>query len=276
MYRLKCSIVLIAITLLPGCNEDTAKGWKEVLANCSDTDLHSSKDVLYFGISNNLGPGTVWKIDDAGNYDLRANYEDYPKLGEFTNRGNSHNCDGSYKTSFSGGAALGLSTKVVPISGEVKADLENVSNMTVSADNVAWDEVRGIPYEKYINSLESDDPLKIDLKDRADRHVMKKALRVQGYKVILEFEKSVGGEVQAKYTGPIGNLGQGEFNPKLNGKWTSDRKLEVTAEEEFYIAGRFAPYEADGFSSAGVAIGEDTVEITNQSNISYAPIKEPR
>src|SRR5215472_10869941 len=86
----------------------------------------------------------------------------------------------------------------------------------------------------------SDMNVKNDVQGK-NRLLMRRALRVNGYKAVLDFDTSLKPEIQAKYSNKLlGVATVGDVGAQFNANWTKDDKLELTATDGVYVAGEFA------------------------------------
>ena len=69
MKRYALVLSIVACVVLFGCPKPPQRSWVEAIQDCGKTDINSDK-ILYFGPSNNVGPGSVWRetFDDNKNH----------------------------------------------------------------------------------------------------------------------------------------------------------------------------------------------------------------
>ncbi len=242
-----------------GCNGTSSqRATKSVTDSCADDQLRSNA-VLYFGPSNQIGPGSIWtRLGVNGGYqpqwrvgDLEL---DYLKIVQ---PGKAFECDFSKNSTFTAGGGLSVLSQAAKVSAEVKSDFARAKTIKVSASDVAWDTVVAGPFLVQLKGI-SDPAIKKDVFS-TNRLVVRRALRLSGYKATLEFDTSLKPEIKAKYDGvKLGALKVGEVGAQLNAKWTNDEKLELTAADEVYVAGEFAELINGEFVSTKG--GADTVQ----------------
>lgn len=249
-------LLLICIcACLHGCVQDTAKeAWNVIVKNCAGSDLTGGA-IQYFGPSNNVGPGSVWRPGPDGGYRLRYSLGDMPGEKNFITRGEPYKCDGSKTTSFGLNAAVGLTTSLAPVSAELANDLKKAKSIEVQAQIIAWDLVREGPFESYIKTLPASSGVRDDL-NRGDRLVLYRALRVSGYTAQLKFSASDAASLKAKYSGPLPKALTGDIGAQLSANWADDTTLKLTSSSDCYIAGELAPYSSAGFAIGGSIFGK--------------------
>jgi hypothetical protein len=232
--------MLGAMLLLSGCPNNSSNVIKPIIDSCADDHL-TSNAVLYFGPSNQIGPGSIWaRLGVNGGYQPQWRVDDlgldYLKVVQ---PGKAFQCDFSKNSTFTAGGGLSVLSQAANVSAEVKSDLARAKAIKVSASEVAWDTVIAGPYLVELNAI-VDANIKSDVYGK-NRLVVRRALRLSGYKAMLEFDSSVKPEIKAKYDGvKLGATAVGEVGAQLSAKWTTDDKLELTALESVYVAGEFA------------------------------------
>jgi len=261
--RLFKRAIMIAVVLLYGCDgsESGRALWQDVVKKCAGNDL-LGKDVLYFGPSNPLGPGSVWRKGDANNagYYVRwlpSNIDSNPNV--FIKDGTSFNCAGTSTTTTKVSPTVALQTSVVPVGANFNADFGKARKTTVTVDAAQWDQVVEGPFDQAIKALDSNNPVKIDLRS-GTRYVSVRALRITGMSADLEFSHDDALELKAKYNGPLGALGTGDLGVGFNAQWKGDTVLHLTSTAQFYVAGELRPYTSTIGLSAGRQIPFGPIE----------------
>jgi len=237
----------------PSAAEDAKTFWTSVLKNCASSDLNGNK-ILYFGPSNNIGPGSIWLTGADGGYQLRTTVTDTRALKAFLVRGTPTACSATSTTELKASAVANLEPSLGIVSGDLSIDLKKAKSLEVQADSIAWDLLQTAQYEHYVKHLRSDSIVRDDL-DRGGRLVLSRALRVTGYTASLEFSDSDAAALKAKYSGPLPKAITGEFGGKLSASWTSNNTLKLSSKSDFYIAGELSPYKSSGFAANGTPFG---------------------
>ena len=247
---MKKLLPLVAFSLLvAACDEDDVKtAWDNVLRKCVVSDL-LGYTVIYFGPSNPIGPGSIWRDDGSGGYRVRWTLDDMPGNTDFIINGNPYNCDETSPTKFSLKAALGLIGTVSPASDELSNDFQKAKNIEIKATSVAWDIIREGPYGAYVEKLPADGGVREDL-GKGDRLILYRALRVRGYSAKLEFSSEDAARLKAKYSGQLPKPLTGAVGAELSASWSEDNTLTLSSAKDVYIAGALAPYSAIGFAGA--------------------------
>jgi hypothetical protein len=246
------TITILALCFsLSGCNHDDARSaWTSVIDKCARSQLNGK--ILYFGPSNNIGPGSVWRKPEGGGFRVRYSLAEMPGNSVFITQGTPSSCDGSSETKFGTKASVGLSTSLSTASAEVQNDFQKATNIQVRAGSIAWDIVKEGPYEAYVRALPSVGGVREDLAV-GDRLVLYRALRVIGYSATLEFSTSDAAALKAKYSGVLPKSVTGDVSAEMAATWSTDNKLTLTSTGDFYLAGELVPFKPAGFASVTTA-----------------------
>jgi hypothetical protein len=238
-YPLEFLACLVACALVAGCNgpsSDTAT--KKLVAGCANSDVNS-KAILYFGPSNHIGPGSVWsRLGPNGGYQPQWRVEDLAIDKSVIDAGSVFACALAQDSKFTASGGLSVLSDVANISADVKSDFSKAKSIKVSSSGAAWDTVVAGPYMVKVAAI-ADPNIRKDIA-AANRLVLRRALRLDGYKAVLDFDTSVSPEIKAKYAGKLlGVATVGDVGAQLAAAWTNDDKLELTATDGVYVAGEF-------------------------------------
>lgn len=254
VYIKTFSVVLVLMLL--GCDgKDGRKIWKDVLQKCANNDL-LGRDVLYFGPSNNVGVGSIWRKANDGSYHpriIRAKYA--PDDNSFVIPGSNFQCEGTTISSSKISPTLALGSKLDSLNGSFGVDFNRAKKVTVQVDQLEWETLEEIPWEQKIKQLATDDPVKEDL-FKPSRYILVTALRVKGMVAKLEFSSEVAAELKTKYKGAdLGRIGTGDLDAGFTAKFTSETTLEITSPNDFYIAGELREVHGTGISGPEKLLG---------------------
>lgn len=260
--------------VLGGCNDQDAKtSWNDVTKKCAVSDLNGPH-ILYFGPSNVLGPGTIWRQADDHSLHVRYDLNDLPGTKDFMTPGNNSPCDGTSSTTFGFQAAADLTASPLAVSAGVSNDLKKATDVTVKATSMRWDTVREGPYEAYVNALPHDSMAYKEMK-AGHRLVITRALRISGFSATMTFKSSDVAGLKATYDGPLGAGVTGKLNGSLNASWSSDGKLTLTAANDFYIAGELRPYSQTGLQQHKLPLSAPAVTIPKTVKLGRDKVVRP-
>jgi hypothetical protein len=239
----RTGLSLLIVTLVCSTTSCTSPSVPDSTRNfvngCAVSDLNS-KSVLYFGPSNQIGPGSVWsRLGDSGGYQPQWRMHDLGVDTQVIQPGTRFTCDLNNSSKFTANAGLSVISSVTNASGEVKADFARGKVVKISSTGAAWDTVVAGPYKLKLKAI-ADPAIHADIAG-PNRIILIRALRLDGYRVTLDFDASVKPEIKAKYSGKIlGKETVGDVGANFTAAWTSDDKLELTAADGVYVAGEFA------------------------------------
>ena len=218
------------------------------IGDCARDDLATGQ-VVFFGLSDNLGPGTLMKRHTGKG--VRPDYfvgsiVDHP-TSAVVHRGVDWACalGDSVARAFNANSAVGI----LPVDATLNAKLARASHLDVTVDSVRWDDLLAAPFRAAIDRL-SDPSLKADLLG-GGYLVESRALVAKGITIIAVFEKSIGGEVKAALGEGRKTLRQGKVTAVVDLTWDDTTVLTITAPTEVYIAGRLTNLAAEATDPLG-------------------------
>lgn len=253
---------------LGGCNGTsvTAENAGHDFTRACAADQLQSKAVLYFGPSNQIGPGSIWsRLGAQGGYQPQWRMKDlHLNSADVVEPGKSFPCDYSKNATLTAEGGLSAFSPTANVSADLKADFARAKTIKVSASGAAWDTVIEGPYKAQLRKI-SDADMKRDIFGM-NRLVVRRALRLSGYKAVLDFDTKVAPAIKAKYDGmKLGSKMVGEVGAEFTAKWTNDEKLELSAADNVYVAGEFVDYINGQFVST--KDGKDTIQDLGDKSI---------
>jgi nucleoid-associated protein YgaU len=223
--------------LLISKGPDSRDAWKQVLSKCASTDV-IGKDIIYFGASNIIGPGSVWRQEPDGSWRLRyvlADLEpDEGRRQSLVIPNNSAGCDSSTSAEWQVKTTLPFEGQATPLSGQLSDDLKKADKITVKIKGWQLDVLKEGPFETLMGALKA--PFSEEFK-KPNRVVAENAVRVQGFAATFAFSKQIAADLQAKYQTKSITLKDGA---ELKVNWASDTQLTLASPDEFYILAGFA------------------------------------
>ncbi|CAJ48464.1 putative lipoprotein [Bordetella avium 197N] len=243
--------IVSSAALLQGCSPTIKTAWSKILERCADSDINSST-TLFFGASNTLGPGSIWrKAPEAagGGYRVRWRNHAIPDAKAWSLAGQTFTCDGINSIHLSGDAVGSFSTEILPVSGQLQTDFALAKSIKVTASKMRWNEVMEGPFEQTIAQLPDTAPIKEDLA-RPGRLVLYRALKVEGFDTTLSFDAPISAMLQGKYPNNPQMILPGHDTLSASFKWVNDSELHVSVPSGFYVAGQLVPFNTvSGFAS---------------------------
>lgn len=241
MNRIRLSLLIVALMCATASctTPNSGEGTSNFVKGCADSDLNG-KSVLYFGPSNLIGPGSVWsRLGPSGGYQPQWRMQDLGVDMQVIDQGKAFACDLSKSSKLAANADLSVISSVTNASAGAKADFSRGKVVRVTSKGAAWDTVVAGPYNAKLKAI-TDASIRADIAG-PNRIILRRALRLDGYRVTMDFDASVKPEIKAKYSGKIlGKETVGDVGANLSATWTSDDKLELSASDGVYVAGEFA------------------------------------
>ena len=236
--------------VLAGCSGGLSNASKTTAAisDCAADDFATGQ-VVFFGLSDNLGPGTIMKrytgkgvgpeyfigsiVDDPTSAVVHHGVDWACALGD------------SVARAFKANGAVGI----LPVDTTSNANLARASHIEVTVDSLRWDDLLAAPYRAAIDQL-SDPSLKAELLG-GGYLVESRALVAKGLTVTALFERSIGASVKAALGEGRKTLQQGKVTAVVDLTWGGTTALTITAPSEVYIAGRFMNLASDAAEPNG-------------------------
>lgn len=227
-----------------------AKIWRDILTSCADSALVGK--TLYFGPSNSVATGAIWRKYWRG-YGLRSTIDmiepDQVKRAALVRSENPVSCSGGGTRTFEGDASVALSSLGEPLSGSLAADMERARTTTVRVREYVLEQIVEVAYESLLSSIEG--PIGNDLAN-PNRYVQTRAFRINGLYAEIEFDRSASAEIAAKYDGKTVSVGGAEANLRVS----ADGKLVIEAEGPFYIAGELRQWKHGALAADTDGLGD--------------------
>ncbi|NEU08001.1 hypothetical protein GZH53_06720 [Flavihumibacter sp. R14] len=247
------NLLIIIILHLPAFSfsQDLKKAWKNALKSCSKNEIFA-KDALFFGPSNSIGIGSVWRRTDNGGYNPRFELADMVPdsvHSKIIKPGiKMEQCSSTKNIAWTSSISLPIVAQFFKVD-EVSASLRRARRATISLDNLALDVIKELPFEQALKSVLQRDSTNIFVKDllnNRDRLLITKAYRLTGLVVTLDYDPAVLEELKTKYSnGATVQLG-GDKGLKIEFSYTSNSQLTIKLPKEVYIAGEFSTVSGQG------------------------------
>jgi hypothetical protein len=228
---------------------DATDIWKKVLKNCAKSQQIGSQ-VLFFGISNQLGPGSVWRFETDKSIRLRFRLSDAFSSPDVQQRLVALNgvstCSGNSNTKWDLKLGLPFSTGVTPIALDVSAELSRAKKIEVSIEGFAIDNLVEVPWLEAFTNLPQDSTYRKEL-TLPGRVVAGNVVKVIGLKTTFTFGSKLSAEVKAKYKGK--NFKLGDDGATLSAGIRGDNQIEITAKGPSYLISAYSKLIGGGLGA---------------------------
>lgn len=214
--------------------DNSQQAWQAILKKCAESNLLGS-NIVYFGASNKVGPGSVWRKAKDGSYRLFYELSDLEvdpqKRASLVVINNAVGCQGSANSQWAVNLGLPFESSTTPLKLDVSADLKRARKVSVTITGYAMDELKEGPYEDLIRN----NPRLIQ--NLESFVIASNAIRITGFTADFDFPEGVAAELRPKYKDNFVSLKEGAT---LKSNWTSDTNLKMTATEPFYMLAGFS------------------------------------
>ncbi len=216
MKRLLLAFLMVFVTS-PLFAQDASTAWRKVIKRCAKTDLIGSQS-LFFGVSNTIGPGSVWRfVNDKSirlMFELSDAFPDQAAQSKMVKANNTAGCFGTSSSSWNIKFGLPFSTGATPLSLDIGALLGQAKKVTVSISGFALDDLKETDWKEAFKGLAPDNAYAKELL-QDNRLVAENAVKVTGFKAVFDYKTALSADVQAKYKGSaftLGNSSTGNTN----------------------------------------------------------------
>ena len=115
--------------------DNVRQAWYAVLGKCASTDT-IGKQAIFFGASNAIGPGSVWRQAEDGSFRLRFELSDAEpdpiKRSQMITSNNVATCQGGEETLWEFSSGLPFDGKITPVAADISADLKRATKELLS------------------------------------------------------------------------------------------------------------------------------------------------
>lgn len=132
---------------------DARSAWINVLSKCASTQFLGS-NVFFFGASNSVGPGSVWRKESDGSlrlrFDLNELEPDAAKRAALIEEGNTADCSGQTGTKWSVALGLPFESQISGLNVTLAGELRKARSVTVGVSGWNADILRERAYEQLL------------------------------------------------------------------------------------------------------------------------------
>ncbi len=262
--------------------QDVRKVWMQALKSCGKNDLVGDpKKVLFFGPTNSVGVGSVWRKADEG-YALRFQLSDL--LPDAAARGRAvvpgkevAQCDPHKTIGWNLKAGLPFLATFLPTKG-VDAQFGLAKKATVSVDKLNLDLIAEVPFKEEVNRRRTANKDDVYVQDlfAGDRYLVTRAYRVSGLTYTLDYQPEDLAKLKEAYqNGATVTIG-GDKGASFTVAYAGNKGLTLKLASDVYIAGGLdEPTHVAGNLTGGGSLNFDLVPVTVLDNQKAVADKTP-
>jgi hypothetical protein len=192
---------------------DATSAWRDVLQKCAASDLLGRRQVLFFGVSNTVGPGSVWRFSDDKSVRLLFELSDaVPSPDDRANLlvvGPLSQCVGQATSNWNLRFGLPFSTPISALAANIAAILGRAKNVTVSVDSFGMDVLKEVPWRTAFKRLGAADSTNAyySVLFEDGSVLAENVVKVGGLKAVFTFDRALSADVAASFSGKNFSLG---------------------------------------------------------------------
>jgi len=191
--------------------DDATAAWRKILKKCA-ASADIGKESLFFGVSNTVGPGSVWRFADDQSVRLMYEHSDaFPQQATqaaMISNGTVSKCLGDASSSWDLRLILPFSTGATPLSFDLNTELGRARSITVSVKGWAIDVLKETVWKNNFRSMAQNNPYKTEL-NQPNRILAENVVKVTGLQTVFMFSGKLSVQVQAKFRAKTFTLGDG-------------------------------------------------------------------
>jgi hypothetical protein len=211
------TLLLALILLMIGdmSAQNATIAWNKILKNCANSDL-IGKQSLFFGVSNTIGPGSVWRRADDNSirliFELSDAFPSATDQAKIVKVNKTVGCFGSSSSKWNLKVGLPFATGATSLSLDIGALLGQAKAVTVSVTGVAVDDLDEANWKQAFIGLGADNTYYKELHNDG-RLLAENAVKVTGLKAVFNYKTDLSADVQAKFKGKVFTLGNSSSSP---------------------------------------------------------------
>ncbi len=200
---------IILTFALSAAAQDASTAWRDVIRRCAKTDL-IGKQSLFFGVSNPIGPGSVWRRANDRSIRLVSVLSDAVPSSidqALIVRGNNvASCAGKSFSRWNLRLGLPFTTGATRLTLDIGALLGGAHDVTVSIQGYALDTLDESQWKKAYAALGRDNAFYKEI-FQTDRLLAENSVKITGLTAVFNYSHDLSANVTAKYQGKSFTLG---------------------------------------------------------------------
>jgi len=247
------AVAALAVSQPSARADDASTAWRRVLSKCAKSDVIGTQS-LFFGLSNTVGPGSVWRFAEDKSVRLLFELSDaFPKAADQSKmvvKNNVASCSGNSSSGWNLGVGLPFSTGLLPLSADLEGSLKGANRVIVSVNGYAVDELKETPWKSAFRKLGARNDYAHELA-QPNRVIAENVVKISGLRATFVFGTKLSAVVRAKFQNKIVSIG----DANLHGDVSAENAITLTADGPFYMLAAYSKLVA------GTPIGLDDLSV---------------
>jgi hypothetical protein len=225
-------LIMATVGITPVLAQDASTAWRKILQKCAKTDLIKNQ-YIFFGVSNTIGPGSVWRFAEDKSirlmFELADAFPDTAQQEKLVHLNNVAACTGNSTTGWNLKLTLPFTTGATPLSLDISAVLGQAKKVTVSISGYSVDVLKETDWKEGFQSLGKDNAYSKEIL-QPNRVIAENVVKVKGFKATFDYKTDLSADVKAKYKGVTFTLGNSSTTPGKQTLATDTKQIEDTAQ----------------------------------------------
>jgi hypothetical protein len=201
MKRFLLGICLLAATGV--CSAvDATSTWIDIIKACAPGQT-IGKNVLFFGFSDDVGPGSVWRVADDKSLRIKFELSDaFPKKDDQDNMikaGKLIKCSANAAHDWNLKFGLPFTMHADALSVNIGAILGSAKNVRVSITGTSTDLLKEVNWQKGFAGLLDNDPYLTTIKQTTGLLLAENVVKVVGLTATFSYDRDLSGDLQVQF-----------------------------------------------------------------------------
>ncbi len=229
MKRTLLCLVLFVLESSSLFAQDATTAWRTILHRCAKSDL-INRESLFFGVSNTIGPGSVWRFADDKSirlmFELADAFPSIAKQESIIHKNNVVSCLGNSSSTWNIKLSLPFTTGATPLTLDIGGLLSQAKKVTVSIQGYAMDDLKETVWKTAMLDLGSSNVYAKEIL-QPNRLLAENVVKVTGFRAIFDYKADIGADAVAKYKGTSFTLGN---SSPSSGKQTTSSDVKTISD----------------------------------------------
>lgn len=225
--------VLILVLLCAGTSTfgQSNKAWRDIIEKCNPTD-EIGKQTLFFGVSNLIGPGSMWRRATDKSirlvYELSDGFPNQTDQADIVRGSNIASCSETQSSKWNIKLGLPFSTGATPLTFDIGLTLGKAHDIDVSIAGYAVDALDEGKWKDHLKTLGSSNGYYNEAYQAATTVLLaENVVKVSGFRAVFNYSTDLSADLSAKFKGKsfvLGNSATGAGNMLGNSKGANANK----------------------------------------------------